>query len=54
MTGDGGISVPTNDPDTPPAGDPTVTPVEDPGVDAEKTDALAIDADGDGEVTVAP
>ncbi len=48
VTGDGGISVPTNDPDTVPAGDPTVTPVEDPGVEAEKTDALAIDADGDG------
>jgi uncharacterized repeat protein (TIGR01451 family) len=48
VTGDGGITVPTDDPDTAPSGDPTVTPVEDPGVEADKTDVLAIDADGDG------
>jgi uncharacterized repeat protein (TIGR01451 family) len=48
VTGDGGISVPTDDPGTGTPNDPTVTPVEDPGVDASKTDVLAIDADGDG------
>ena len=52
VTGDGGISVPTNDPDTVPAGDPTVTPVEDPGVEAEKTDVLAIDAGGTARSTI--
>jgi len=47
VTADGGITVPTDDPDTGVIGDPTVTPVEDPNVEATKTDALAIDADGD-------
>jgi len=48
VTADGGISVPTDDPDTGAAGDPTVTPVEDPGVEVTKADVLAIDADGNG------
>ena len=41
--------VPTDDPDTEPLGDPTVTPVQAaPRLEAEKTDQLEVDADGDG------
>ena len=41
--------LPTDDPDTAPAGDPTVTPITAaPALAAYKSDALSVDADGDG------
>lgn len=51
VTGTGLADEPTDDPDTPADDDPTLTPlVAAPAIVVEKSDALLLDGDGDGQV----